>query len=303
MKTLLLGPSGQVGSELQRTLLPFGELFCLGRKEADLTQSKSLENRLRAVQPTLIVNAAAYTAVDKAESDSLAAFAVNADSVKVLADYARGAGALFVHYSTDYVFDGIKSGRYLETDLPGPLSVYGRSKLAGEEAILASGCDALIFRTSWVYSVHGSNFIKTILRLGLERESLEVVADQWGAPTSAELLADVTALAVAAWRVGRMPGGVYHLAAKGETHWQALACFSLALAQSQGWPIRTPIDRIQPISTAQFPRPASRPLNSRLSMEKLEQTLQLQLPDWKAHVTRMIQDPSLRMDYPILNQP
>ncbi len=162
---------------------------------------------------------------------------------------------------------------------------------------MASGCDALIFRTSWVYSVHGGNFIKTILRLALEKESLDVVADQWGAPTSAELLADVTALAVAALRNGRMPGGVYHLAANGETHWHELARFSIACAKAQSWPLRLHPEHVRPISTEQFPRPARRPLNSRLSIEKLEQALQLQLPDWKAHVTRMIQDPRLKLGY------
>lgn len=297
MKIILLGPSGQVGSELQRTLLPLGELVLLGRQEVDLTRPESLDARLRAAQPTLIVNAAAYTAVDKAETDASAAFAVNADSVKVLADYARGAGALFVHYSTDYVFDGTKSGRYMETDTTGPLSVYGRSKLAGEEALLASGCEALIFRTSWVYSVHGANFIKTILRLALEKESLDVVADQWGAPTSAELLADVTALAVLSWRYGRMAPGIYHLASNGETNWHELACFSIAAAKAQGWPFRLHPEQVRPISTEQFPRPARRPLNSRLSMEKLEQALQLRLPDWRAHVTRMVQDPRLKVGY------
>jgi dTDP-4-dehydrorhamnose reductase len=288
MNILLLGKDGQVGRELQRTLLPFGDVAALNRAQADLSHPSELEHLLGRIKPDLIVNAAAYTAVDRAESDRDIAFLINRDAVAVLADYAAHHEALLVHYSTDYVFDGEKSGAYLETDATHPLSVYGLSKRAGEEAILSSGCPALIFRTSWVFSAHGSNFIKTILRLAREKENLSIVADQFGAPTSAELIADVTALAVAAYRAGRLAGGLYHLTAGGETHWHGLACHTVDRALANGVPLPLEASAIRPIGTEDYPLPAKRPKNSRLNTALLSSTLGLQLPDWTIHVNRAI---------------
>lgn len=286
MKVLLLGRNGQVGFELQRTLLSFGPLTALSRSEADLNAPNTLTEVLRATSPDVIVNAAAYTAVDKAESDSETAFRVNADAPGVLARYAKDSGALLVHFSTDYVFDGSSKDPHLETDPANPLSVYGKSKLAGEEAIQASGCDALILRTSWVYGLHGSNFIKTILKLARERQRLEVVADQTGAPTSAELLADVTALALGAWAQQRLPVGIYHLAASGQTTWHALAAYAIDQARVLGAELSA-LD-VVPITTEQFPKPAKRPLNSLFSLAKIQDALALELPDWRLHVLRFL---------------
>lgn len=288
MKILLLGRTGQVGSELQRTLLPLGDLIALSRSDADLENVGGLEDVLRNASPDVIVNATAYTAVDKAEGDEATAFKVNAEAVEVLASYCRQSGALLVHYSTDYVFDGTKQGGYVETDSPNPQSVYGRSKLAGERAIMQSGCKSLIFRTSWVFSTHGGNFIKTILRLARQRDTLNVVADQVGAPTSAELIADVTALAIAAFRSGRIAPGIYHLAPAGETTWHGLACYAIERARNHGWSLMLEPDKIIPIATEQYPLPAKRPNNSRLDTSKLREALGLRLPDWKAHVNRTI---------------
>jgi dTDP-4-dehydrorhamnose reductase len=288
MNILLLGKDGQVGRELQRTLLPFGDVAAFNRNQADLGNLDELEHRVRRMKPDLIVNAAAYTAVDKAESDRDTAFRINRDAVAVLADYAAQNGALLVHYSTDYVFDGDKTGAYLETDPTHPLSVYGLSKRAGEEAITASGCQALIFRTSWVFSSHGNNFIKTILRLAREKNNLNIVADQFGAPTSAELIADVTALAVAGYRAGRLAGGIYHLTANGETHWHHLACHTVDRALANGARLQLEASAIRPIGTEDYPLPAKRPGNSRLNTGLLSSRLGLQLPDWTIHVNRAI---------------
>lgn len=288
MNILLLGKDGQVGRELQRTLLPFGDVAALNRHQADLGHLDELERLLHRLKPDLIVNAAAYTAVDKAESDRDTAFRINRDAVAVLADWAARHEALLVHYSTDYVFDGEKSEAYLETDPTHPLSVYGLSKRAGEEAIISSGGQALIFRTSWVFSSHGSNFIKTILRLAREKNHLNIVADQFGAPTSAELIADVTALAVAAYRAGRLAGGIYHLTASGETHWHHLACHTVDRALANGVPLPLETSAIRPIGTEDYPLPAKRPKNSRLNTALLSSQLGLQLPDWTVHVNRAV---------------
>lgn len=290
MRVLLFGKTGQLGSELQRTLLPFGELLALGRDEADFSRPDAVQMAVADWKPDLVVNASAYTAVDKAESEEASAFAVNRDSVRVLAEYCQSRGAHLVHYSTDYVFDGNKDGLYAESDPCAPLSVYGRSKRAGEEAILESGCEALIFRTSWVFGVQGTNFLKTILKLARERERLDVVSDQWGAPTSAELLADVTALSILAWRLGRLAPGVYHLTAGGAINWHGLACYALEFAAAKGWPLKVYADQVGSIPTEQFPRPAQRPLNSRLSLRKLEEALGIELPDWRVHVSRFLSD-------------
>ena len=288
MKIVLLGAQGQVGHELSRSLLPLGSICALRHADADLTDLATLARRVGDEAPDLIVNAAAYTAVDRAESDQATAQCVNADAVAVLARVARERGARLVHYSTDYVFDGSGSRPWRETDATGPHSVYGRTKLAGEAAIASSGCEALVFRTSWVHGAHGGNFIRTMLRLAAERETLSVVADQIGAPTSAELIADVTALAVAAWRQGRLERGLYHLAAAGETSWHGLALHAIERARRMGHPVRVDTGAIRPIATTDYPTPARRPANSRLDCSKLTRALGLALPDWTVHVDRTV---------------
>jgi dTDP-4-dehydrorhamnose reductase len=288
MKILLLGKNGQVGFELQRTLLPFGDVLALGQSEANFNNPAGLNDLLRDALPNVIVNAAAYTAVDKAEADESEAFKVNAEAVGVLASYSRQSGALLVHYSTDYVFDGAKHGAYVETDPTNPQSVYGRSKRAGEDAVMKSGCNALVFRTSWVFSAHGANFIKTILRLAKERDSLNVVADQLGVPTSAELIADITALSIAAYHYGRIAARIYHLVPAGVTTWHGLAQHVVERAQANGLRLKLSLDRINPICTEQYPLPAKRPKNSRLDTGKLTVALGLHLPDWKNHVNRTV---------------
>ncbi|MFJ1300414.1 dTDP-4-dehydrorhamnose reductase [Pseudomonadota bacterium AL_CKDN230030165-1A_HGKHYDSX7] len=288
MKVLLLGKNGQVGRELQRTLLPLGSLVAMDRTEADLAQPDTLRAVIERVAPDVIVNAAAYTAVDKAETDADTAERVNAQAVAVLADCAARRGALLVHYSTDYVFDGTKAGPYLEDDATGPQSVYGRTKLEGEQAIAQAGCASLVLRTSWVFSSHGGNFIKTMLRLARERDALRVVADQHGAPTSAELIADVTAHAILAHVQGRLGSGVYHLVASGETTWHGLATYAIERARANGMPLALPQGAVAPISTAEYPVPARRPANSRLDNTKLASGLGLALPAWQVYVDRLI---------------
>ncbi len=288
MKIVLLGANGQVGHELARTLLPLGTVHALRHADADLTELTTLAQRVKDVRPDLIVNAAAYTAVDRAESDEATAHRVNALAVGVLADAARSAGALLVHYSTDYVFDGSGSRPWQETDPTGPQSAYGRTKLAGEAAIAASGCRALVFRTSWVHGGHGGNFIRTMLKLAAEREALSVVADQIGAPTSAELIADVTMLAIAACRQDRLDTGLYHLSAAGETSWHGLAVHAIERARRLGHPVRIDQGAIRAIATADYPTPARRPANSRLDTDMLASALGLALPEWTVHADRTV---------------
>lgn len=288
MKILLLGKNGQVGQELQRTLLPLGEVTALGRGDIHLEDTPNIESVLNAHAPGLIVNAAAYTAVDKAESDSDRAFRVNAKAVEVMARYAGRHGATLVHYSTDYVFDGHKDAPYLEVDPTDPQSVYGRSKRAGEIAVTESGCHFLLFRTSWVFSATGVNFIRTILRLAAERPSLRVVADQFGAPTSAELIADVTALAIAAHRRGNLADGIYHLTAAGRTSWHALARYVVEQAISSGLAMKLGANDIEPISTAEYPLPAPRPRNSSLNTQALASGAGVSFPAWTVHVDRAL---------------
>lgn len=292
MKILLLGKDGQVGWELQRSLLPLGELHALGRTEADFSDPESLRALVRQVGPDLIVNAAAYTAVDKAESDETTARRVNALAPGVLAEEAGARGAWLVHYSTDYVFDGSKDGAWRETDATNPLSVYGRTKLEGEERIRASGARHLILRTSWVFAPRGGNFAKTMLRLAKEREQLSVVADQFGAPTGAELLADATALAL--HRIALLGAdaaylsGTYHLAAAGETSWHAYARHVLEQARGHGAVLKAGPDQVVPIAASAFTAPAPRPANSRLDCGKFCASFGLQLPDWRHHVDRLV---------------
>lgn len=288
MKILLLGKNGQVGHELQRTLLPLGRVVALGRQDTDLEDLAGFERTLNDHSPDIIVNATAYTTVDKAEGDEVTARIVNADAVKVMAEYAQRTNTLLVHYSTDYVYDGEKNEPYTEADTANPQSAYGRTKLAGERAITHSGCKALVFRTSWVFSAHGNNFIKTIMRLAKERDNLGIVADQIGAPTSAELIADVTALAIAGYKKGIVSNGTYNLTASGETSWHGLARHAVNRLQSNGIALKLTVDQVRPITTEEYPLPAKRPKNSRLDTGKLSTALGLQLPQWTIHVDRAI---------------
>ncbi|WP_454725274.1 dTDP-4-dehydrorhamnose reductase [Delftia acidovorans] len=298
MKLLLLGRNGQVGWELQRSLAPLGELIALDRQGdaggqglcGDLSRLDELARTVRALRPDVIVNAAAHTAVDKAESEPDQARLLNALAPQVLAREAVQTGALLVHYSTDYVFDGSGSAARTETEATAPLSVYGSSKLEGEQLIQASGCRHLIFRTSWVYAARGGNFAKTMLRLAQEREALSVIDDQWGAPTGADLIADVTAHAIR--QLQRQPGdqGLYHLVAGGETTWHAYASHVIALARELAPDRPWKVQRIAAVPTSAFPTPAQRPHNSRLNTERLQQTFGLRLPHWQAGVDRMLQE-------------
>lgn len=288
MKILLIGANGQVGNELRRTLLPLGEVTAWQRADVDLAQIEALPSRLTACAPDLIVNAAAYTAVDQAESNEGMAWAINADAVAVLAAYAKQAGILLVHYSTDYVFDGTKREPYRESDPPAPLNAYGRSKLAGEQAIARSGCQALVLRISWVVSATGANFVKTVLRLASTLDSLRMVDDQLGAPTSAELVADVSALAIAAYRRGTLAAGVYHLSASGHTSWCGLARHVVARARHNAAALKVAQEGIVAITAADYPLPAARPQNSRMDCSALSDALGLQMPNWAIHVDRVV---------------
>lgn len=274
MRILIVGRLGQVAWELRRALLPLAEVTTLDRSTADLARPESLAPVLRAARPDVLVNAAAYTAVDKAESARALALTINGESVGVMAREAAALGALFVHYSTDYVFDGAKPAAYLEDDATRPLGAYGESKRAGELAIAASGADHLILRTSWVYASRGANFVRTILRLARERETLAIVADQTGAPTWARFIADATAQVVAQAQArraaGRFDGGLYHLSAGGETTWHGLAGAVVAMAREIDPALELRVREIRPITTAEYPLPAVRPANSRLSCEKLQ---------------------------------
>lgn len=298
MKILLLGKGGQVGWELQRSLAPLGELIATGSAEADLDRPDDLRTLVRRVEPDIIVNAAAYTAVDNAESEAGKAYRINADAVGVLADEAVRYNAWLIHYSSDYVFDGKKREPYTEEDVPMPLSVYGKSKLAGEENIRRSGARHLVFRASWVFAARGNNFAKTMLRLACEREELGVVADQCGAPTSAELIADVTALAL--YRLRAVPdvadslSGTYHLAARGWTTWHEYARYVLQLAQARGACLKVFPDQIRAIPASAYPARAPRPMNSRLDTSRLCAAFGLRLPDWQCHVRRMMDELTLR---------
>ncbi len=288
MKIVLFGKNGQVGWELQRALAPLGQVFAFDSTQADFTQPDQVVDHLRSIQPDVVVNAAAYTAVDKAESDIERARLVNATTPEAVARWAAEHGALFVHYSTDYVFDGSGTDARAEDSATAPLSVYGQTKLEGEQAIAASGCKHLVFRTSWVYAAKGGNFARTMLRLAAERDQLKVIADQIGAPTGADLIADVTAHALRqTWRQPEL-GGVYHLVASGQTSWWAYACWVIEWARQQGAAVRVAPEAVVAIPTSDYPTPARRPLNSRLSTAKLQSTFGLIMPDWKQGVERML---------------
>lgn len=293
MKILLLGKNGQVGWELQRSLAPLGELIALDRHpvdglSGDLCDLDALRATIRQVKPDVIVNAAAYTAVDKAESETELADRVNAQASGVMAEEAASLGAWLIHYSTDYVFSGEDVRPWQETDAVAPVNYYGSSKLAGEQAITSSGCKYLILRTSWVYGARGNNFAKTMLRLAKDRETLSVIADQIGAPTGADLIADVTALAIA--KIQQRPElvGIYHLAAAGQVSWHGYASHVIQWAKANGEELA--VTAVNPISTVDYPTPARRPLNSRLDTQKLRDNFSLHLPDWQSGVTRMLRE-------------
>jgi dTDP-4-dehydrorhamnose reductase len=288
VKILLFGRNGQVGWELQRALAPLGELHALGSDAADFAAPESLAAPVRALRPDVIVNAAAYTAVDRAEAEPERARRINAEAPGALARAAAAAGAWLVHYSTDYVFDGNGDAPRGEDAPTGPLNVYGRTKLEGEQAIQASGVRHLILRTSWVYGRRGGNFARTMLRLAQERDKLAVIDDQIGAPSGAELIADVTAHAVRAAVAGGAPSGIYHLAAGGETSWHGYACRVIDAARAKGLPVKVAREAIAAVPSSEFPTPATRPMNSRLDTSKLRRTLGLVLPPWQVGVDRLL---------------
>jgi dTDP-4-dehydrorhamnose reductase len=295
MKILLLGRGGQVGWELQRSLSVLGDVVALGSDAAhnpnglcgDLTDLDGLARTVEQVRPDVIVNAAAHTAVDKAESEPELARTINALAPAMLAQAATKIGAWLVHYSTDYVFDGSGTTPWKETDGTGPLSVYGQTKLEGEQAV-ASTPKHLILRTSWVYATRGGNFAKTMLRLAGEREALTVINDQFGAPTSAELLADVTAHALRQLQDQPALAGLYHCIASGETTWHGYAQFVLGQAQALGLSLKAGPAQVAPTPTSSYPTPAKRPLNSRLDTGKLQAAFGLTLPHWQVGVARML---------------
>ncbi|MEK8025724.1 dTDP-4-dehydrorhamnose reductase [Pseudaquabacterium rugosum] len=293
MKILLLGQGGQVGWELQRALAPLGELIGAdfgspGERKADFSQPETVQALLERVRPDIVVNAAAHTAVDKAESEPELARAINASTPGLVARWAAAHGAWLVHYSTDYVFDGSGSAARDETAATAPLSVYGRTKREAEELIAASGCRHLILRTSWVYAARGGNFAKTMLKLAAEREALKVIDDQIGAPTGAELLADVTAHALRVAQARPEVSGLYHCTAAGETSWHGYATQVLRQAQAAGVALKVAPEAVQPIPTCAYPTPAQRPLNSRLDCRKFSDTFGLRLPEWQRGVERML---------------
>jgi len=288
MKILLLGKGGQVGWELQRSLAPLGTLIAHDFDTADFTQPAQVAALVASVAPDVIVNAAAHTAVDKAESEAEVARLINATTPALVAQEAAKLGALLVHYSTDYVFDGSGTDPRDELAATAPLSVYGATKLEAEQALAASGCRHLIFRTSWVYGARGGNFAKTMLKLAAERDALKVINDQVGAPTGADLLADVTAHAIRATLAKPELSGLYHFVAGGQTTWFDYARYVIEWAREQGVAIKVAPEAISAVPTTEYPTPAKRPLNSRLDTRKLQAAFGLSLPHWQAGVERML---------------
>lgn len=296
-RILLLGANGQLGHQLSTELLAFGRVRALTRAEVDMSNPegllRSLANATEVFKPTIIVNAAAYTAVDKAEAEKAQATAVNAHSVGALAEFAQSMGACLVHYSTDYVFDGSGTQAWRETDVPAPMSVYGLTKFMGEQAVRKNCAKHLILRTSWVLGAHGGNFLKTILRLAADRDSLRVVADQIGVPTSTQLLADVTVDMLKAMQLANEKDtrwGTYHVAAAGETSWHGYAQHVIAGAVQRGAKLKATPSSVAPITTAEYPLPAPRPLNSRLNTDKLQTTFGLTLPTWQQGVDQILDE-------------
>lgn len=291
MKLLLTGKHGQVGFELQRALAPLGEMVAVDQTECDLSNPEAIRRLVREARPDVIVNPAAYTAVDKAEADSDLAFAVNAAAPGIIGEEGARLGAFVIHYSTDYVFDGNKQGAYVEDDATNPQSVYGHTKRDGELALANANPRHLTLRTSWVVGAHGGNFAKTMLKLAADRDSLNVVADQWGAPTSAALLADVAAHLIRQQqsKPDSFPYGTYHCVAGGETNWCDYAHYVIGAAIKAGRPIKVQPEAIKPIATADYPTPAKRPANSRLDASKFRNTFGLELPPWQVGLDHILQ--------------
>lgn len=292
MKILIFGKNGQVGWELQRSLAPLGEVIALDRNDSifcgDLSNLTGIAETIQKISPNFIVNAAAYTAVDKAESEIEIAETINGLAPGIMAREAKKINAWFIQYSTDYVFDGSGEKPWEETDPTGPLGIYGKSKLLAETEIAESQCNYFVFRTSWVYAARGNNFAKTMLRLAQERDSLNVINDQIGAPTGAELLADITAQAIQIVKQQKVESGIYHLAASGLTSWHGYANFVINFARNAGLSIKVEPEAILPVPTSAFPTPAKRPHNSRLNTNKLQNNFGLKLPHWETGVSRML---------------
>jgi dTDP-4-dehydrorhamnose reductase len=292
VKILLFGKNGQLGWELQRALAPLGQVVALDQEDpgGDLRDPSAVTRTIREVRPEVIVNAAAYTAVDKAESDRDAAYLINSVAPGLLAEEGRNLGndVLLVHYSTDYVFDGSGVTPWREESPTGPLNVYGASKLAGEQAVRASGCRHLILRTSWLYASRGQNFAQTMLRLAQEKDLLTVIDDQWGAPTGADLLADVSAHAIRTTHTDPARTGTYHVVAAGETSWHGYAQRVIAAARDAGLPVRVRAENVRPVPSSTYVTPAKRPLNSRLDTARLQAAFGLRMPDWRHGVDRML---------------
>lgn len=284
MRILLTGKNGMVGWELNRSLLPLGEVIAIGRDEMDFSKPDRLRDVVQEVSPDIIVNAAAYTAVDKAEKEESMAALINSEAPRVLAEEAQRIGALLVHYSTDYVFDGTKDTPYVEDDIPNPINAYGRTKLEGERAIQGSGADYLIFRTSWVYAERGNNFLNTMLRLMKEKETLSIVDDQVGAPTWARTIADSTAHCIKQLmrekKQQEISSGIYNLTNTGETSWHGFASKIAENMKKISNGKKIIVNRLEPISSNDYPTPAKRPNNSRLSTEKLKDNFSLNIPEW-----------------------
>ncbi len=287
MKILLLGANGQVGWQLRRSLMPLSEVKICTRSEADLENHTQIKELIQNYKPSVIVNASAYTAVDKAEKEPEKAESINSTALETLANEAKNLNALLVHYSTDYIFDGKKRESYTETDQPNPLSIYGKTKLAGENKIINSGCNYLIFRTSWVYSERGKNFIKTIINLAKEREELKIISDQIGSPTSADFIADVSAHCITQNLNGKKQG-IYNLTSEGEVSWHGLAQFVIKELDNMGMKLKTSTDNITPIATSEYPLPAKRPAYSKLNTEKIRKAFNLNTPNWQYHVKMML---------------
>lgn len=291
MKLLLTGCNGQLGFELQRSLAPLAEVVAVGSAECDLSDEAALRSLIQKVKPDGIINPAAYTAVDKAETDTEQARKVNADAPHIMGEEASKLGAFVIHFSTDYVFEGVGEQFYKESDATNPQNVYGLTKRDGERALQQSCPQSLIMRTSWVVGAHGGNFAKTMLRLAAERDSLSVVADQYGAPTSAALLADVTAQLVGRIKQQGQQGfpfGLYHVVASGVTNWHAYAQFVIAEAIKAGKAMKVQPETIKPIATSDYPVPAKRPANSRLDTSLFQRTFNLQLPHWEHGVSHVL---------------
>jgi len=293
LRIMITGANGQVGWELTRSLLPLGEVVALDRSQCDLSRPETLSNIVNEIKPNMIVNAAAYTSVDEAEKEETLANTINGTAVGVLADEARKQNALFVHYSTDYVFDGNKPTPYTEVDTPNPINAYGLSKLAGEKSLRQVNDEYLIFRTSWVYATRGNNFLRTIIRLSQEREELGIVADQAGVPTWARLISETTAYCIRQSMLERKQGtfssDIYHLTATGQTSWFGFAKKIVELIS----PIvneKSKLSVVKPIKTVEYPTPAKRPMNSCMTIDKLEQHFGLKMPKWDSALKLCLED-------------